>query len=93
MNYIISFGTLLNVVYFCMFITRESSSCFQCVLAIAILSVYLSITWVDHRVPTPPGIMESPGIFFLDFPGPGKSWNMKILVPIQILFKLLLFKF
>jgi len=28
--------------------TRERSYCFQCVLAIAILSVCLSVTWVDQ---------------------------------------------
>jgi hypothetical protein len=27
-----------------------------------------------------PQLLESPGIFFLTFPGPGKSWKMTLLL-------------
>jgi len=34
-----------------------------------------------YRVPAPPEkILESPGFLFLKFPGPGKSWEMNLVL-------------
>jgi len=47
------------VVWFVFVFTHESSYCFQCVLAIAILSVCLSVTRVDQSITVQATITKS----------------------------------
>jgi len=59
-------------------ITHKSSYCFQCILAIAILSIRLSITWVDQSKTVQDRITKS---------SPSAAWKTLISGTAKLFYK------
>jgi len=62
----------------CNFIMHESSYCFQRVLAIAILSVRLSVTWVDESKAVQARITKS---------SPSAAWKTLVSGTVKLFYK------